>query len=414
MQSLAVVAELTARVVDGRLTLADFLEDDPVVVDVVGNEDDPVAATRRCLQIGARAAQAARAGIDSLVVERAFAQLDESFNANLAAAVGQMSSITDELVDDDSGALPGLLRDLQRDLAEQLGALFDPSSKTSALAKLEAVFASAAAGHGRVVGALLDPDDPTTALGRWKAEVLAAVRDHTGAIALQVQELATAVAVDRARAEVYQLTTAKGFSFEEVVHAAVDRLASHHGDLAEAVGRSAGAGGNHAGDELVTLNPADTAGRRATFVFEVKDRKLSRRKLFAELERAVSNREAQAGVAVVARLVQAPGALPLQLFDNLAVVVLDDDLLAERALELAYTWARSVARRSLALAPGAFDIAEVHARLADAFTALSRASTVRRCLSTARNGVDQAHAEMDALVAQVDGALCRLRSASQD
>ena len=84
-----------------------------------------------------------------------------------------------------------------------------------------------------------------------------------------------------------------------------------------------------------------------------------------------------------------------------------------RPLELAYTWARSVARQSLAFAPEAFDIAEVHARLENAFTALSRASTVRRCLSTARNGVDQAHAEMDALVAEVDGALCRLRSASE-
>ena len=47
MQSLAVVAERTARVVDGRLVLADFLEDDPVVVDVVGNEEDPVAASHR-------------------------------------------------------------------------------------------------------------------------------------------------------------------------------------------------------------------------------------------------------------------------------------------------------------------------------------------------------------------------------
>ena len=54
------------------------------------------------------------------------------------------------------------------------------------------------------------------------------------------------------------------------------------GHLAEAVGRSAGTDGNLAGDELVTLDPADTAGRRAALVVEVKDRKL-RRKLFAEL-----------------------------------------------------------------------------------------------------------------------------------
>jgi hypothetical protein len=56
-----------------------------------------------------------------------------------------------------------------------------------------------------------------------------------------------------------------------------------------------------------------------------------------ELERAVSNHEAQAGVMVVAQLGQAPGSVLLQLFDNLAIVVLDDDLLGERALELAYT-----------------------------------------------------------------------------
>jgi hypothetical protein len=36
-----------------------------------------------------------------------------------------------------------------------------------------------------------------------------------------------------------------------------------------------------------------------------------------ELERAVSNHEAQAGVMVVAQLGQAPGSVLLQLFDNL-------------------------------------------------------------------------------------------------
>lgn len=408
----ALVPEPTSvTVVDGCVVLDHFYELDDAVVDVVGQEHDPAAAVHRCLQIGARAIVSAHTALEAGVVERAFSELNDSLATRLDEALGHMDGIAGALVDDQHGALPALLRHLQQELASQLGALFDPGSKTSALSRLEEVFARSSGTHSRAMGALLDPDDPMSPLGRWKAEVLATVRDNSAAVVRQVQELSTAVAVERARAEVFAITTAKGFSFEEVVHGALDRLSAHHGDLAEPVGRSSGAAARRTGDELVTINPDDTGGARAAIVVEVKNRRLTRRSLLNELDRAMENREAQAAVAVVAQIDQAPGGLPLQLFANKAIVALDDHLLADRALELAYVWARSVARRSLAHRPDEIDMEEIHARLADACGALGRVSNVRRHLSAARKGIEGGQVEVDCLVAELDSALRRLRGA---
>lgn len=408
----ALVPEATSvTVVDGCVVLDRFYETDDAVVDVVGLDLDPAAAVHRCLQIGARATISTHTALDVGVVERAFSELNDSLAARLADALGHMDRIAPALVDDQHGAIPVLLRGLQEEIATQLGALFDPRSKTSALSRLEEVFSQSSGTHGRALGALLDPDDPMSPLGRWKAEVLAAVRDSSAAVVRQVQDLSTAVAVERARAEVFAITTAKGFSFEEVVHGALDRLSAHHGDLAEPVGRSLGAAGQRTGDELVTVNPDDTGGARAAIVVEVKNRKLTRRNLLSELDRAMANRDAQAAVAVVAEIDQAPGGLPLQLFANKAIVALDDHLLADRALELAYVWARSVARRAVDHRPDDMDMEEIHARLADACGVLGRASSVRRHLSAARKGIEGGQAEVDCLVEELDSALRRLRGA---
>lgn len=89
-----------------------------------------------------------------------------------------------------------------------------------------------------------------------------------------LEQLKTQVAVEQTEAEVLELTAIKGRKFEETVYEAATSFVSLYADEVEAVGD---AGGNKCGDVAVTLNEADTPGRKAHYIVEVKDRKLSLR-----------------------------------------------------------------------------------------------------------------------------------------
>ncbi len=210
---------------------------------------------------------------------------------------------------------------------------------------METVFDDAATAQARSVRAILDPGNDEGPLGQWKAEVLATLREQVGLVLTQLTEVAANVAAGDARAEIFKLTSLKGQGFEDQLHPLISMLATRHGDLAEQVGHQPGSAGTKRGDELITLAEFDTGGRCAAFVFEAKHRKLSMRKIMAELDEAMENRAAAAAVVVFAEPAQSPTAVPFTYFANKAIVTLDPDSPADRVLELAYMWARWEARQ---------------------------------------------------------------------
>jgi len=155
----------------------------------------------------------------------------------------------------------------------------------------------------------------------------------------------------------------------------------------------------------VTLNEADTPGRRAQYIVEVKDRKLSLRDALRELERAMKNRDAMAGVIVFSSQSKAPIAVPLQLFGNKAMAVLDKDELDERPLRLALVSARCAVQRQLYTPGGGGDVEAALALVEEGQRALSCHSVIKRCHSTAQNQITSAAGQVHALVEQVDEIL---------
>ena len=124
-----------------------------------------------------------------------------------------------------------------------------------------------------------------------KGEIVDVVRE--------IRDVTTQLGIAAAREEEFERgTTKKGFTFEDVLDECVGRLAAQHGDLHERCGTETGATGSKVGDEVVTLNLADSYGVEARFVFEAKDRKLAMRKILAELDEAMANREAQFAIGV--------------------------------------------------------------------------------------------------------------------
>jgi len=91
----------------------------------------------------------------------------------------------------------------------------------------------------------------------------------------------------------------------------------------------------------------DTFGKCGRYVLEIKDTRLSTAKTLEEVDRAISNRGALAGIAVFSKQANAPTAAPFHYLGNRAIVVLDKTETDDKALKLALLWARWVVRRQL-------------------------------------------------------------------
>jgi hypothetical protein len=213
-------------------------------------------------------------------------------------------------------------------------------------------------------------------------------------------------------AEAEEAGTRKGRTFEERVNAAIERIAEGRGDCARHVGDERGHGGSKKGDTLVEVGAADgpSLGR---VVFEAKDERLSKNEAWAELNGAMTERDAAFAVLVVA----GEGNIPAkreQLSEyegNKVIVAVDPELPDELGLELVYRYARLrvLTSRAGSLevdAGGVRDAAEA------ARSALKRAQAVRLALTnidksstSARQGVDDIVAEVEAELSRIEGLI---------
>jgi hypothetical protein len=384
--------------IDGTdVVIVDLRSGDRELLALVRDAGDPVPVVQTCLAVGARAVGLTGTTTEAAAVETRFAALEHRVEEGVTRAVELIAGTAEQYLDPERGALRGMLDELEKCLGEA----FDPESKASVLAKFEGLLTGGTADMKKAVRDMVDPGNPESPLGRLRAEVGGELKEVRQAL----EQLRTQVAVEQTQAEVLELTAVKGRKFEEAVYEAATSFVSLYGDEVELVGDSGGAGGNKCGDVAVTLNEADTPGRRAHYVVEVKDRKLSLRDALRELDRAIKNRDATAGVIVFSSQDKAPIAVPLQLFGNKAIAVLDKDDPDERPLRLALVSARCAVQRQL-YAPG--DGGDVEAALVlveEGQRALACHSAIKRCHSAAQNQITSAAGHVQALVDQLDEIL---------
>jgi hypothetical protein len=191
-----------------------------------------------------------------------------------------------------------------------------------------------------------------------------------------------------------KVSSSKGLDWEASLAPALDACFAPLGDELEATGLVAGIADSKVGDYVVTLNPRDTGGRHRRVVFEAKTRK--RRCTVAnaleELDRAMLNRQAQAGVMVFANRTQSPLQKPLRFYHGNRILVVydpDGDPGSELALEVAAHLARTLAltaeREDLTL-----DRAMLAERLETLTNVIERGSQIKRGIASARSGLNAA------------------------
>ena len=208
-----------------------------------------------------------------------------------------------------------------------------------------------------------------------------AMHGQMGELRKELARLLEREDADQRVAEEAQRGTAKGRTFEDRVHAAIERIAVARGDCARHVGDERGEGGSKKGDTVVEVGAADGACL-GKIVFEDKDDQLSRNAAWNELNAAMAERQADFAVLVVAGEESIPAKREqlLEYEGNKLIVAVDPELPDEMALELAYRYARLrvLMARDRALevdAAGVRDAAEA------ARSALSRAQSVRLALT---------------------------------
>ncbi len=247
------------------------------------------------------------------------------------------------------------------------------------------------------------------------AEMREGLSNENRALHAQVRELTERVSVqlernegDQRLAEAEEAGTRKGFTFEENVFEAVSAISVARGDCATHTGAEGAEGGGKKGDVVVELGAADgpSAGR---IVFEVKDRKLSKKEAWDELNASMEARAAAFGVLVVAGDDRVPAGRE-QLHEyggNKMIVAVDRDEPDSLALATAYRLAAArvaMARdRDLTV-----DAAEVRSTADDAVTSLKQAQAIRATLTGIKTSSDKARAGLDEMVAGVQAKLERI------
>lgn len=400
-------------VIDGIVVITDLEETDPVVVDLVREAEDPEAAVRSALNVGARSIRAAGVSVDTEVIDRRFAAMSEQMDHQVDAAVTSLSKAIEDAVAEDGGALPTVLDGHREGLEAILDSRFDPDSKTSVLALMEDMLTDARRVQIEAIAGLVSVDGDESPLAKLRAglgrDIKEHLKDQLQGVRDEVKAVSERIAVNEGVAPVIAITTAKGFTFEDVLHARLESIAAVHGDLAEQMGMSAGVAGTKKGDEIITLNREDARGTEARFVLEAKSTKLGLRKAYEELDAAMENRHATAGIIVFSSLDKAPSMVPFHYADNRAIVVLDEDGQDDGALRLAYMWARWVVRRNLAGSEAdEFDFERIASLIDQARTALGRVKAIRTCHSKATNAIEQAAGEVTRLNNEIDSTLAEL------
>ena len=173
-----------------------------------------------------------------------------------------------------------------------------------------------------------------------------------GELRRELLELRERSDADSRVAEEAERGTAKGRSFEELVHVTLDEIAQGHGDAAHHVGDASSESGGKRGDIVVEIGGA-LGSSLATVVFEAKNKRLSRNDAWTELNGCMGERDAAFAVLVVAGEDKIPAGLEelTEYQGNKIVAVLDREsptrsrcawstatcaprLLAESAVEL--------------------------------------------------------------------------------
>jgi hypothetical protein len=309
-------------------------------------------------------------------------------------------------------------------LAERIAQSFDGARDGSVQKEIDRLLSTALEEQREKIVRLFSSEDGANPLTDFKAAVVRgfkalderqqnegeANRKRIEALQRELTELREREDADRRVAEEAERGTAKGRSFEELVHAALEEIAAGHGDAAHHTGDESSEAGGKKGDTVVEVGGA-LGSPVATMVFESKNKRLSKNEAWPELNACMSERDAAYAVLVVAGEDKIPRGLEdiTEYQGNKMIVVLDREDPDPQALRLVYRYVRA---RLLVSGVDQLEVdaAGVRDAAEEAVARLNRANRIRKSLTHVTNSADAARTEFDEMVADVERCLVRIES----
>jgi hypothetical protein len=398
--------EGTVRALDDRLVIEDLTVTDERAAQLVRDRQEagqePARTVANAIEIGAR------------VLDR------EDISAEADYVRAEFERYLGQLAD----GLEGRLEEGSEALAEQLAATFGIDRSDSVQQQLREMLIKANEHQRTEMVRLFNAEDGTNPLSDFKTAVVRALQQseerrlaESQENREQIDELTRELVALRERqlgdervAEAEEAGTRKGRSFEERVHDALSGMADSRGDAAFHVGAEPGKGGSKKGDTVIEVDAANgpAAGK---IVFEAKDRQLSKNKAWQELNEAMSEREAEFAVLVVAGDEHVPaGREQLHEYEgNKLIVAVDPEEPAELGLDLAYRYARCrlIMQREGELQ---MDAPAVRDAAGEALSALKQAQSIKLNLKKASDGVADARTGLETMAADVKERLERIET----
>lgn len=406
----AVRADSVKRV-DGAVHIQDLWCTDPDLTALVAEASDAESAVQHSLSTGARALRVAHASVDTAVVERSFAALETQLRALLDDTTARVTGTTADMLTHPEHGISATLGTWRADVSAALNGMFDPKQEDSALARLDSVLRDASERQLTATRRLLNPDADDSPLSR----LLTGVRDQIATVLDAVGRLAEQMATDKATATAtaaaMERSAIKGMAFEDQVVVAVTALAAERGDEAEAVGALGGVDGGRVGDILVRLDPASIGGHSGAYVLECKDRRLTFKATMEELRKAMTNREALAGIAVFSGPAHCPVPSPFAVFNDRAIAVYDKEDPDPTALRLACAWARWIVQRETRPVDDTVDLDLVARLIDEARRSLDRVTSIKRAHATAAKKIGEASDQVGDLGVDLASTLDRIELA---
>jgi hypothetical protein len=394
-----VVRALDDRLVIERLTVADE-RSARVVRERAEAGQAPAQTVAKAIEIGARVLDSEETAVNVDYVR-----------AELERGVGQLNK-----------ELAGTFAEASESLAEQIASAFGQDRSDSVQQQIKDLVAKANEEQRGAMTRLFSTEDGANPLADFKGAIIRAFkaldarqqtegkenRDRIEALTRELIELKEQDDADRRVAEAEEAGTRKGFTFEERVHAAIERIAAVRGDVASHTGGEAAEGGGKKGDTLVEVGGCDGPAQ-GRIVFEAKDKKLSKRDAWDELNDGMAARAASFGVLVVAGEARIPaGREQLTEYEgNKLIVAVDRDEPAGLALEVAYRLAaaRVAMSRDRELT---VDAAAVRDAAEEAISTLKQAQAIRSTLTSIKTSSDKARVGLDSMVVAVEAKLDRI------
>jgi len=403
------------RALDDRLVIERLTIDDAAVARVVREQAErgrsPAETVTKAVEIGARVVdnEGTAANVDYVrrELQSGLGELNKELSSTLVLGnEGLAERIAAAFGSDRSDSVQQQIKEIVTASTDrqrlELTKLLSAEDKSNPLVAIQA----------RMGRAIVESDERhRQEMGRLReahANESRATQRHVAELREQIARLLERQEGDELLAEAEAAGTRKGRTFEERVHAAIERIAEARGDCAHHVGDEPGDGGSKKGDTVVEIGAAEgkPLGR---IVFEDKDDQLSRNRAWEELNAAMAERHADFAVLVVAGEENIP-AKREQLVEyegNKVIVAVDPELPDELGLELAYRYARL---RVLAARDRALDVdaGSVRDAAEAARSALKRAQSVRLALTNIDKSSAKAREGIEGIVADVESELARI------